>query len=100
LAHSADGSIDNILCPYVDCEHVSSEYSYYGSRQEPGQQEGFKHLLKTAMDGVDPDFKDNSGRTPLWSAARNGHEAVVNLLLAKDGVDPDYSLLVDWRWRT
>jgi ankyrin repeat protein len=26
---------------------------------------------------------------PLWWAAENGHEAVVKLLLDKDGVDPD-----------
>jgi hypothetical protein len=26
---------------------------------------------------------------PLWRAATKGHEAVVKLLLATDGVDPD-----------
>jgi Ankyrin repeat len=33
-------------------------------------------------------------RTPLLWAARNGHEAVVKLLLAKDGVDPDSIIII------
>jgi hypothetical protein len=37
----------------------------------------------------DPDSKDSSGRTPLSRAAERGHEAVVKLLLAKDGVLKD-----------
>jgi len=45
--------------------------------------------LLLTKDGVDPDSKDNTDRTPLWWAARSGREAVVKLLLAKDGVDPD-----------
>jgi serine/threonine-protein phosphatase 6 regulatory ankyrin repeat subunit A len=32
---------------------------------------------------VDVDSKDSEGRTPLWWAARNGHEAVVQLLKSK-----------------
>jgi hypothetical protein len=40
--------------------------------------------------GVDLNSKDNPyNRTPLSWAAEKGHEAVVRLLLAKDGVDPD-----------
>jgi ankyrin repeat protein len=34
-----------------------------------------------AENGVDPDSKDRYGRTPLSWAARNGHEAVVRLLI-------------------
>jgi ankyrin repeat protein len=37
--------------------------------------------------GVDPESKDKtSGRTPLWWAAENGHEAVVRLLRLHHGV--------------
>ena len=46
----------------------------------------FKALLDTA--NVDPDIKDSDSQTPLHWAARNGHEAVVRLLL-DSGADPD-----------
>ena len=52
-----------------------------------GLREAMTVLLATG--GVDPDSKDNCGRTPLSWAAQNGHEAVVKLLLATDGVDWD-----------
>ena len=49
-----------------------------------------------AKGGVDPDYKDNSGRTPVSWAAGSRHEAVVEMLLAKDAVDPDSKDSDDW----
>jgi hypothetical protein len=51
-----------------------------------GLREAMVALLKNEHD---PNVKDSYGRTPLWYAAQGGHEAVVKLLLAADGVDPD-----------
>jgi ankyrin repeat protein len=39
--------------------------------------------------GISADSKDAYGQTPLAWAAGNGHETVVELLLARDGVDLD-----------
>jgi ankyrin repeat protein len=38
--------------------------------------------------GADMESEDGSGQTPLWWAAKYGHEAVVRLLLEK-GADVD-----------
>jgi ankyrin repeat protein len=46
-------------------------------------------LLDIPLADSELDCKDCLNRTPLWWAAANGHEAVVKLLLAKDGVNPD-----------
>ena len=46
-------------------------------------------MIALLRNGHDPDFKDTYGRTPLSWAAENGHEAVVKLLLEKEGVEPD-----------
>ena len=42
--------------------------------------------LLLATDGVDPDSKDNDGRTPLSWAAEHGNAAVVELLPERDNV--------------
>jgi ankyrin repeat protein len=39
--------------------------------------------------GVDVDWQDNKGRTPLFLAAESGNEAAVWLLLRTNAVDPD-----------
>jgi ankyrin repeat protein len=38
--------------------------------------------------GVDPDVKDNNGRTALMNAAGHGFEVLIELLL-KQGADPN-----------
>jgi ankyrin repeat protein len=40
-------------------------------------------------DSTDWDSKRNYGQTPLSRAVVEGHEAVVKLLLAKNGIDPN-----------
>jgi ankyrin repeat protein len=46
---------------------------------------GHEAVVKILLveNGVDADFKDADGRTRLWRAAENRHEAVVKLLLEK-----------------
>ena len=44
--------------------------------------------LLLASDRTEADWKDKNGRTLLQLAARNGHEAVVRLLLAQSA-DPE-----------
>lgn len=45
--------------------------------------------LLVERDDVKADSKDESSQTPLWFAARNGHEAVVRLLTERDDVEAD-----------
>jgi ankyrin repeat protein len=70
------------------------DYSQRVPRQMTGVHLGAYFGLKEAMitllkNGLNPNLKDTYGRTPLSWAAENGHETVVRLLLATDGVDPD-----------
>ena len=44
--------------------------------------------LLLGRDNINLDRPNMWGRTPLWAAARNGHEGVVGLLLGR-GVNPD-----------
>jgi ankyrin repeat protein len=55
----------------------------------PGGYPVWKLPCLEATDGVDPGSKDKNGRTPPWPATRQGHGAVVKLLLATDRVDID-----------
>ncbi|KAI9763063.1 MAG: hypothetical protein M1840_000954 [Geoglossum simile] len=52
-----------------------------------GDLERVRALLRT--DGLNPNLKDDNGKTPLASAARNGHESVVMMLLEHKEVDPN-----------
>ncbi|KAJ5359300.1 uncharacterized protein N7496_011713 [Penicillium cataractarum] len=48
---------------------------------------GIQEAVKAFLDEGLPDIKDSDGRTPLSWAAEKGHENVVELLLAKAGID-------------
>ncbi|KAI9772445.1 MAG: hypothetical protein M1840_000648 [Geoglossum simile] len=71
--------------------------NYSGYSQRVPRQTTAVHLaayfgLVETMMGVlkneyNPDLRDSYGQTPLSWAAQEGHEMVVKLLLAKDGVD-------------
>ncbi|TGJ80228.1 hypothetical protein E0Z10_g8546 [Xylaria hypoxylon] len=50
---------------------------------------GLNESIANILGICNADVRDNDGRTPLSWAAENGHEAVVRLLLATKGVDPD-----------
>lgn len=53
---------------------------------ETGQRTVIERLLEKY---IDPDMKDDDGRTPLSQAAAGGHLAVVLLLLKQKAVDPN-----------
>jgi ankyrin repeat protein len=42
-------------------------------------------LLETG--GIDLDYQDKNGQTPLSLAAANGYKTVISQLLAKDGIN-------------
>lgn len=51
---------------------------------------GLKELLLALLEGgFDPNSKDSYGNTPILWAASHGHGAVVQALLATEGVHPD-----------
>ncbi|KAJ9412468.1 hypothetical protein QL093DRAFT_2570550 [Fusarium oxysporum] len=51
---------------------------------------GLKEAVSALMElNHDPNLKDTYSRTTLWWASREGHEAVVELLLASGNVDPN-----------
>jgi ankyrin repeat protein len=56
-------------------------------------QHGDKRAVETLLangDGIDLNLSDTQcGRTPLIWAALNGHKEIVELILAKDGVNPN-----------
>jgi ankyrin repeat protein len=59
---------------------------------------GLEHILRCQLEnGADADKADSDAHTPLSSAAENGHEAVVKLLLTRDDVKANSR---DWMGQT
>ena len=90
-----DGELQNILSESeIDCHrstveeiiNIGSNFFAHNGQSLLGWAAscGFEDVvrLQLAKNSVDRDFKDNFGRTPLFEAASNGHEAIVKLLLA------------------
>ncbi|RYP32296.1 hypothetical protein DL767_005271 [Monosporascus sp. MG133] len=76
--------------PKLGLDFCPSKYSNWVKLAKQGKVEGARLLLATGrVNLVDIDAKDDSGYTPLFWAAENGHEAMVKLLLSTGKVDPD-----------
>ena len=104
-ARAASIKAENLILDFLKDEAKTSASSqammaseaYIGYNQRvPWQMTGihltaYFGLSDTIIDllgnGHDPNVKDTYGRTPLSWAAENGHETVVRLLLAREGVD-------------
>jgi len=68
--------------PKLGRDFRPSKYSSWVKLAKQGEAETAQLFLATVkVDLVDVDAKDKDRRTPLWCAARNGHKAVVKLLL-------------------
>lgn len=72
---------DSTDCPSIGTSmiHIVSRYHLVGLLRAV--------LRKADWGKVDINGRDEDGRAPIWWAAENGHEAVVRLLLATEGVD-------------
>lgn len=57
-----------------------------------------KSVINLLEKGVDPNSKDRSGRTPLHSAAAEGHVELVNVLLTHGIVPADVQAKGNWEW--
>ena len=54
-----------------------------------GDQETFLNILNDQSTNIDPNHTDEEDNTALILAARAGHAAIVNILLADDRIDPN-----------
>ncbi|OCK78779.1 purine and uridine phosphorylase, partial [Lepidopterella palustris CBS 459.81] len=100
-AHATEEEVIQLVLGLLESEAKVSASSQ--AMMASGSYSGYSQTVPRVMTGVhlaayfglrdtvmalfkkrhDPDVKDTDGRTPLWWAARNGHEAVVKLLLEK-----------------
>ncbi|KAI9774450.1 MAG: hypothetical protein M1839_001733 [Geoglossum umbratile] len=112
-AHAASTVIEQLIQDLLENEaNVSAASqammasgSYIGYSQRVPRQMTGVHLaahfglagtiIGVLKNGYNPDVRNSYGETPLLWAAQKGHEAVVKLLLAKDGVDINSK---DSRW--
>lgn len=106
-AYAASMEVEKLVLDFLQSETkvssssqamIATKGSYYRgySQRVPKQMTGvhlaaYFGLRNTIMallkNGHNPDSRNTDRQTPLWWAARNGHEAVVKVLLAIDGID-------------
>src|SRR5579859_3000112 len=71
----------------LDNYRISSDEIEFGLTCTPAPAI-LQPLLLLERDDIDPNMEDCNGRTPLWWAARKGHNVVVRLLLEHHNTNP------------
>ncbi|KAL7273865.1 hypothetical protein RUND412_003247 [Rhizina undulata] len=87
LAAAYSGVSSNLVLEFMSILFFSSNSLTTSSFPNLAAKNNGVLKLFLEKEGVDLNSKTKTGGTPLWAAARRGHEAVVKILFEKEGVD-------------